>query len=222
MKLWAIGLVLALMVIPLRAEAARKSIFRFEQKSEPAGTEKTPVEESLAPAATPAPPEGSAPPGDAGGRSDWYGEKFPKTVTPGAGEESGLPGTPAEEEKTLPAPRSSGRVRTAPMAPPPELPMAAPSPRPASAPRSIAIPAPPAPMQPQRPAPFAYPPALPGTITPRGYDPSLAPSGDIRFPAPAPVVSGQPPVRPRALPRLAPYGTALPPDQSEPPAAAPR
>ena len=232
MRRWGMGLALALLVMPLGAEAGMKSILRFEKNEKPAAaepevpiTQAPAVEDSDSPAS-----QGAVPGGDVGGRADWYGEKFPTegaaagTPRSGAGlrqqDDSALPGTPAEEEDRVPAPRATGRVRSTPVPPPPDLPIAAPAPRPASAANPVVIQPAPAPSLPQRPEPFTYMPSPPRAITPRGYDPSFAPMGGVRLPAPP--VAGQLPARPRALPRLAPYGTALPPDHPAPPAAAPR
>jgi len=227
---WAMPAVAAILLIPFTAEAGMKTILRFEKKKETSAPEKPaakepPSQDATAPErASPAPtsdqgaaPDGAGRPDD---RPDWYGRKFSTEDAAQVG--AGLPGTPAEEETTTAPTRPVDRVRVAPSAPPRGLPIAAPSPRAASTATPIAVPAAPAVKLPTRPEPFTYAPVQPGAITPRGYDPSLAPPGQVRVPAPAPIVSGRPPVRPRPLPRLAPYGTALPPDQTEPPAAIPR
>lgn len=215
MKRQVIGWVLVLALIPLPAEAKTKSILRFEDKSKPPATQNAPVGD--APAGEPSPVAGENAPAA-------EGHAPVESAPPGdAGKDAGLlPGTPAEEDARTPAPRPSGRARTEPVAPPPEWPIAAPSPRRDSAGKSVALPVAPSPPLPQRPVPFTYAPVRPGSVSPRGYDPSLAPPGDLRIPPLAPTVTGQPPARPRVLPRLAPYGTALPPDRMEPPAAAPR
>jgi len=221
---WAIPAVAVILLIPFTADAGMKTILRFEKKKETSAQEKPAAKEAPSQDATA--PEGTppAPPSDQeaapGGRPDWYGHKFPTQDAAQVG--AGLPGTPAEEETTTAPTRPVDRVRVAPSAPPRDLPVAAPSPRVPSTATPIAVPAAPAAKLPTRPEPFTYAPVQPGTITPRGYDPSLAPPGQVHVPAPAPIVSGQPPARPRPLPRLAPYGTALPPDQTEPPAAIPR
>jgi len=221
---WAIPAAAAILLISFTADAGKKTILRFEKKQGTSAPEKPAAKEAPSQDATA--PEGTppAPPSDQGtapdGRPDWYGRKFP--TQDAAQEGAGLPGTPAEEETTTAPTRPVDRVRVAPSAPPRGLPIAAPSPRAASTATPIAVPAAPAVKLPTRLEPFTYAPVLPGTITPQGYDPSLAPPGQVRVPAPAPIVSGRPPVRPRPLPRLAPYGTALPPDQTEPPAAIPR
>lgn len=235
MRRWAIlwGLpVAALLLIPAGVDAKKKTILRFDKKGETSAPAKPAAKKTPSPSEAPTPgeapttpsPDQGAAPGDVGGRPDWYGKKFKEQgAAPGAGEEgAALPGTPAEEETTTAPTRPAERARSLRAAPPPELPVPAPSPRTRSASKSVSVPVAPGPKLPTRPEPFTYAPVQPGTITPRGYDPSLAPRGQVRIPAPAPIVSGRSPSRPRALPRLAPYGTALPPDQTEPPAAIPR
>ncbi len=228
MSRWAMGLLMALVLIPFHAHAGTKSILRFEKKEKPVAVENA-REGETPPGEPPAsPPAQHTTPGDPTTRSDWYGEKFPKESAPETGEgprdltEQGLPGTPADEDERTPIPRPSGRVRTTPAAPPPELPLAAPSPRPTTAAKPVVIPATPAPRIPSRPLPYTYAPVPPDVVTPNGVAPSVTPRTSDRIPAPAPVLSGQGPARPRALPRLAPYGTALPLDRTAPPAAAPR
>jgi hypothetical protein len=226
----AIGLLLAL---PAPAQAARKSILRFHEKSKQAkvGTkpEKPTLPSVLAPAsASPLlggpslegwllrlPSEKGRLLNELGTRPDWFGEKFSAAEGAEEGAEQGdqtqepspqgaFPGTPAVQEPLPPA----------------ALPAPGPAPEGTtleSGPENTAIPAP-APHQ----APPTYAPAPVGVPTVTGYDASVAPPNAVRIPPYQPALPGQPPPPPRALPRLAPYGTALPPNQTTPPAAIPR
>ncbi len=223
----AIGLVLTL---PAPAHAARKSILRFHEKSKrskpKAEPEKPTLPSNLAPAVRSPLLGGSSQEGwllrlpsekgrlleEVGTRPDWFGKKFSahaegaeqsgETEEPSA--QGAFPGTPAVEE-----PASRGAL------PAPGPPGGAAGP---SGAQNIAIPAPP----PQSQLPPVYPSSPRGAPTVTGYDASVAPPDSVRIPAYDPGLPGQPPPRPRVLPRLAPYGTALPPDQTTPPAAIPR
>jgi hypothetical protein len=236
MKRW-IAVVLGLAVaLPAGAGAAPKSIFRFEKDSKTvekpaseaeegettsgnAGANAGPLDPEGAPNAesSAAFPAGIGTAGADAGPVDPEGapNAEPSAAFPAgigtAGESAApglLPGTPAVLDPVIPGAPLGPRFRE----PPPDAGRAG-----ESAGGSVGIP-----PRPPTPKPFVYAPAPRGAGTATGYDASVAPPSAVRVPAPAPIVSGQPPPRPRVLPRLAPYGSALPPDHTVPPAAVPR
>jgi hypothetical protein len=238
----------ALLLAPASADAAKKSILRFNKKTVREAPPAPPREDEsglLLVEKTPllggSSQEGwlLRPEGDEGRllgemvrRPDWFGEKFPEkprkakgtgaaTKRPSDEAEAPLPGTPVETEAVPPLPRREPTIRRG-------VRYLEPPPRPSSLPglgseeRPAPTSLPSLPARPEQHVPFTYQVTPPVAETPRGYSPSVAPRGEPRLPSAAPIVTGQPPPAPRVLPRLAPYGTALPPDQTEPPAALPR
>ena len=209
------------------AHAGRKSILRFHEKAKPIEQPEVPEKPALPSnlvSADRAPLlGGSSQEGwllrlpserghlldDLGKRPDWFGNKFgeksDRSENGGKGQapsaQGMLPGIPAVEEPMSlgGAPRKTSET-------------------PETGAQNIPIPSVPSRQQ----LPPAYVPAPRGVPTITGYDASVAPPGLVRIPAYDPGLAGQAPPQPRVLPRLAPYGSSLPPDQTTPPAAIPR
>lgn len=225
-----LGLLLAFLLVgtvPGPASAQVKSIFRFEKEAKPS------KQDGTAEKGKEAPGEGSGKvQGRPGSTRQVIGEEGEEGAArpPQAPEAPdvtgafGLPGTPAMLAPPGVEAPAGPEVPSVPQAPPlvnPAMPGEAAA-RPLGATpreRRGEVEAPPA--LPEAPQPFVYEraPRSVGTVT--GYDAAVAPPPQLYDPATPPALgAGQPGVRP--LPRLAPYGYALPPGDATPPADRPR
>jgi len=217
---------LALLLVPALpdpVQAQVKSILRFEKSEKPPKREKAAEDSAEADESGKESSQGSA--GSARqGKLTEEGEQAGLDEGAPRPPDAGLPGTPAT--LALPDAKAPAAMSA------PSMAESAPPARPAVPGRRAVRPPGAAPQRPvdltegiapgpEAPRPFVYDRAPRAVGTATGYDAAVAPPSILADPtAPSPPL--QPGAVQRPLPRLAPYGYALPPGESTPPAARPR